>query len=250
MKEITNFFSGTSGLVLPITKANFPENFKDKSRLQYYASLFNSIEINSTFYKLPKPLTVRNWAESVTDHFRFTFKISKAISHAPGLKFNSEDVDRFMEVVEHIGAKKGCLLAQFPSSLTVAKIDQLQNLLMTFNNIPQTSGWKVALEFRNKTLYTPEVYQLLHQFKAILVNHDMSGVEAFNLNFDSDMVYLRFHGPEARYRGSYSDDFLKKVSVNLKKDRLEKKAVYVYFNNTMGDAIENLTTLNDYVQSQ
>lgn len=250
MKEITNFFSGTSGLVLPITKANFPENFKDKSRLQYYASLFNSIEINSTFYKLPKPLTVINWAESVPDNFLFTFKISKAISHAPGLKFNSEDVYRFMEVVEHIGAKKGCLLAQFPPSLTVAKIDHLQNLLMTFNNIPQISGWKVALEFRNKTWYTPEVYQLLHQFNAILVRHDMKDVESFNLNFDSDEIYLRFHGPEGRYRGSYSDEFLRKISTYLKRFQHQNKAVYVYFNNTMGDAIENLTTLNDYVQSQ
>lgn len=249
MPEIHNYFSGTSGLVLPITKANFPEDLKEKSRLHYYGTLFNSIEINSTFYKLPKPATVRNWAEDVPDHFRFTFKISKSITHAPSLKFNSGDVSDFMEVVDHLGPKRGCLLLQFPPSFTVDKIEQLKNLLMVFNEIPQNSTWKLALEFRNKTWYTPEVYQVLHQYNAILVRHDMTGVETLDLNFDNDVIYLRFHGPEGRYRGSYSDEFLRKISTYLKRFQLKNKAVYVYFNNTMGDAFNNLTTLNGDVQS-
>lgn len=247
MAEITSLFSGTSGLVLPVTKADFPEDYKDKNRLQYYASLFNSIEINSTFYKLPKPLTVRNWADSVPDHFRFTFKISKAISHAPGLKFNSEDVYRFMEVLENIGAKKGGLLLQFPPSLTIDKIEQLQNLLMVFNEFSKTLTWTLALEFRNKTWYTPEVHKVLQRYNAILIRHDLKGVESIELKFDSDIEYLRFHGPHETYRGSYTDDFLKKISVDLKKYQLEKKTVYVYFNNTMGGAFENLSKLNSFI---
>ncbi len=80
------FYSGTSGLVVPVPQALYPPEFKGKSRLNYYASLFNSIEINSTFYKMPKISTVSNWAESVPDEFRFTFKLSKAITHAKGLE--------------------------------------------------------------------------------------------------------------------------------------------------------------------
>lgn len=247
MPEITNFYSGTSGLVLPITKWNFPEDFQDKSRLHYYGTLFNSIEINSTFYKLPKPATVRNWAEDVPDHFRFTFKIPKSISHASGLNFSLRDVADFMQVVEPVGSKKGCLLAQFPPSLTVDKMDQLQNLLIAFKEESHPFTWKLALEFRNLTWHNPEVYQLLDRFNAIFVTHDMNAVKSLDLNFDSHVIYLRLHGPETRYRGSYSDEFLREIALHLQKCQLDKKVVYVYFNNTMGGAFVNLTTLNGYV---
>ncbi len=88
MNSINNtFYSGTSGLVLPVPKLLYPAEFQDKSRLTYYASLFNSIEINSSFYKIPQIPTVCKWAESVPDNFQFTFKLSKAITHAKGLEF-------------------------------------------------------------------------------------------------------------------------------------------------------------------
>src|SRR2546423_6921762 len=69
-KTKLEFYSGTSGLVLPFSKRSFPAEFKDKSRLHYYASLFNSIEINSSFYKMPMASTIKRWGESVPDGFR------------------------------------------------------------------------------------------------------------------------------------------------------------------------------------
>src|SRR5688572_17070366 len=81
------FLSGTSGLALSIPQAQYPAAFKGASRLTFYGSLFNSIEINSTFYKLPKAATILKWAESVPAHFRFTFKLSKSITHHKGLDF-------------------------------------------------------------------------------------------------------------------------------------------------------------------
>ncbi len=79
--ETNNFYSGISGLVLPVPKAQYPPEFQDNSRLQYYASLFNSLEVNSIFYKLPRSSTIANWVESVPDNFRFTFKLSKTVTH-------------------------------------------------------------------------------------------------------------------------------------------------------------------------
>jgi len=64
-----------------------------------YASLFNSIEINSIFYKLPRGSTIVNWAESVRGNFRFTFKVSKTITHAKGLQLAAKDVDDFNNTV-------------------------------------------------------------------------------------------------------------------------------------------------------
>src|ERR1700749_3370129 len=122
--------AGTSGLVLTVpNKQAFPPEFRDKSRLTYYASLFNSIEVNSSFYKVPMASTVKKWAGSVPDNFRFTFKLWRGITHNKQLTFNPEDVERFIKVIDCAGDKKGCLLVQFPASITLGNSNQLENLL-------------------------------------------------------------------------------------------------------------------------
>src|SRR4051812_27357074 len=86
------FYSGTSNIVLPIPKKSFPPEFSDKSRLEYYAHLFTSIEVNSCFYKTPQASTVAKWAAMVPPDFKFTFKLSKAITHVKDLEFNEDDI--------------------------------------------------------------------------------------------------------------------------------------------------------------
>ncbi len=244
-----SFHSGTSGVVLPFNKAQFPADFKDKSRLQYYASLFDSLEINSVFYKLPKKTTVSNWAASVPKDFRFTFKVPKLITHALELDFSLNDVIDFMQVVELVGNKKGCLLAQFPPSLTIEKFETLKRLLETFTAAAKSTSWKLAIEFRNPSWYAPQVQELLRSFNASMVLHDMKNSATQWSHANTDFVYLRFHGPDPRYRGNYSDDFLQQRAESIIKWINEGKTVYAYFNNTMGAAFNNLQTLNKFVLS-
>lgn len=73
---------GTSNVVLPFNKSKFPEEFKQKTRLGYYASLFNTVELNSTFYKLPMARTFGKWASEVPEDFRFSIKLWKEITHS------------------------------------------------------------------------------------------------------------------------------------------------------------------------
>jgi uncharacterized protein YecE (DUF72 family) len=243
------FYSGTSGVDLPVPRLQYPAAFRDKTRLHYYASLFNSIEINSIFYKLPRHSTVANWAAAVPENFRFTFKVSKTITHVKGLEFATKDVYDFIATVENIGDKKGCLLAQFPPSLTIDKINQLQNLLEALGEATHNKDWNIAIEFRNASWYEREVYELLEEFSTTMVIHDIpKSATPFN-KVKSDFVYLRFHGPEPRYRGDYSDEILKKYATHIKGWLTEKKTVYAYFNNTVGAAVKNLQTLNEYVNS-
>src|SRR5689334_13347685 len=108
-----SFQAGTSGLVLPMPKYLFPPEFQEKSRLEYYASVFNSIEINSSFYKVPKAATVARWAASVPETFTFTYKLWRDITHVKGLDFNPADVLNFIKVIDFAGDRKGCLLVQF-----------------------------------------------------------------------------------------------------------------------------------------
>ena len=242
------FYSGTSGLNLPVPRSQYPDEFQGKSRLEYYASLFNSIEVNSIFYKLPRISTIVNWYESVPEDFRFTFKVSKTITHVKDLKFTAKDVNDFMKMVDHVGEKKGCLLAQFPPSLKIEKLDQLQTLLETLGEAAYHSHWKLAVEFRDPSWHEREVYELLDEYDAAMVIQDIpKSATPFN-DVKGDFVYLRFHGPEPRYRGDYSDDFLKKYAANINDWIKEKKTVFAYFNNTVSAAVKNLQTLINYVE--
>lgn len=82
-KPANYFFCGTGNVVLPVPhKTHLPPEYKDKSRLNYYASMFNSMEVNSSFYKIPMPRTVEKWANDVPENFRFTFKLFGGITHA------------------------------------------------------------------------------------------------------------------------------------------------------------------------
>lgn len=243
------FYSGTSGLVLPITQSQYPIEYKGMSRLQYYGSLFNSIEINSIFYKLPRSSTVAKWAESVPENFQFTFKVSKAITHTKNLLFDPREVAEFLSVVKQVGIKQGCLLAQFPPSFKIDRLDRLQWLLEILANGMSDGPWSIAIEFRDSSWYEEtEVHEILEEYKATLVIHDMLHSDTPDDRQSGNLKYLRFHGPEPKYRGDYSDAFLEQYAIQINKWLNEGKKVYAYFNNTLGTAFMNLQTLNYYVQ--
>ncbi|MCD8739245.1 DUF72 domain-containing protein [Mucilaginibacter roseus] len=247
-EKLSRFYAGTSNVELPVkNKLQFPDEFKQRSRLCYYASLFNTVEVNSTFYKLPMPSTVKKWADDVPDNFRFTYKLWRQVTHNKGLEFDPADVARYFEVIKQAGDKKGCLLIQFPPSLQVNHVHRLQYLL----SISKDSGndWNTAVEFRHKSWYTDRVYQLLENFNATLVLHDLPASASPLLEPAADFVYLRFHGPEGGYRGSYSDDYLAEYASYINEWLDDGKTVYTYFNNTVGGAVNNLITLRDMVMA-
>ena len=201
-------YGGLSGLQLHIPKYLFPPPFENASRLTYYSTFFNSIEINSSFYKMPNPLTIRRWVEMVHEKFRFTFKLSKAITHASHLDFKEEDVVEFYKAINAAQDKKGCLLLQFPPRLDITNFARLKKLLACIRKIDAAQNWKMAVEFRNKSWYQQRVYDLLNQYNSTLVIHDIPKSATPLLNFNSDFVYIRFHGPTGNYRDSYAEYFL------------------------------------------
>ncbi len=245
---ISHFYSGTSGLVLPVPKSQFPEEFKEASRLTYYASLFRSIEINSTFYKVPKLETVYKWAITVPDHFRFTFKMWRGITHQNGLEFNSKDVEDFMNVIGQVGTNRGCLLIQLPPRTGIECFRQLEKLLCCIVKMNMPS-WQIAVEFRNSSWYGHSTWELLRSFKAVHVVHDMPGSIPPDILHTGDFAYFRFHGPAGDYKGGYPDDFLMRQAIAMRSLLMEGKEVYVYFNNTVGEALNNLMDLNQIVNS-
>ncbi|MXV51503.1 DUF72 domain-containing protein [Pedobacter sp. HMF7647] len=247
MNEPSPYYSGTSGLVLPVpNKAGYPKEYQDRSRLCFYSSIFNSIEVNSSFYKIPLASTMKRWSNDVTEGFKFTFKLFQDISHSRDLQYNPELIQRFIDTINEVGDKKGCLLVQFPPKFSYESAWQLERL---FNDLvlANSGSWNITVEFRNKSWYNETVYDLLNQYRIGMVIQDMPASATPILEQHLDFVYLRFHGPQGGYRGSYPHDFLSEYSWYVKEWMEEGKTVYAYFNNTMGDALNNLKTLNKYV---
>ena len=245
-----NYFSGTSGLVLPVpNKTYYPPEFRDKSRLSYYASLFNTIEVNSSFYKIPQAKTVAKWIQEVPDDFKFTYKLWRGITHEKGLTFDVADINRFMAAIDGIGTKKGCLLIQLAPSAKASLMSQLQYLVSCVLEADTDRTWQIAIELRHASWYNDDMFEFAESNKLTVVLHDIPA-SATPLHFydTADTVYLRFHGPGGKYRGSYADDVLHEYSSYIHEWQQEGKIVYVYFNNTMGDAVRNLDTLNTFVR--
>ena len=234
---------GTSGIVVPGAKKTFPERFRDKTRLHYYASIFNTLEINSSFYKVPMSATFAKWAVDVPACFKFTVKLWREITHAKKLDFSSDNIRYFMHSLDIKQQQKGCLLMQFPASITNEYLLRVKELIQQIKYFDPGSEWKLALEFRHKSWYNNLTYSLLDDYQASVVLHDMPASQTRVLNKNAPAVYIRFHGPLGDYRGTYSDEYLKDWSVTIKRFLKKRLDVYVYFNNTIGNAFENAQRL-------
>ncbi|MBV7530348.1 DUF72 domain-containing protein [Chitinophaga sp. sic0106] len=246
-----SYYTGTSGLVLPYKNKQFyPEPLRDKSRLEVYGTLFNTIEINSSFYNIPMHKTMQRWAISVPDHFRFTFKLWQGITHVRDLDFKPADVTRFMEVIAGVGEKKGCLLIQLPPSLRAGALQRVAQLLAAIKEADPDAQWRLAVEFRHLSWYREETYHLLNTYNATMVVHDKANVGSPLEEMDADFVYARFHGPEGNYRSSYEDSYLYEYASYVRDWLHAGKDVYAYFNNTIGDAINDLQVLETYVRER
>jgi uncharacterized protein YecE (DUF72 family) len=244
----SSYYSGLSGLVLPVPKYQFPPPYQEASRLQYYASFFNSIEINSSFYKVPQYATINKWQLSVPGNFRFTLKLWKQITHIKYLNFEKSDVELFLKAISAAGDKKGCLLVQFPPGLSIDNKLQFDNLLGCIKEVDKDNQWKIAVEFRHKSWYDESVYELINAYDATIVIHDIPKSATPLLDLQSNFIYVRFHGPTGNYRGSYPDELLAEHAGYFNDWLDEGKEVYAYFNNTMGAAFQNLETMNKMIR--
>ncbi|MEJ7684634.1 MAG: DUF72 domain-containing protein [Segetibacter sp.] len=239
---------GTSGIVVPGSKQSFPAEFQLKSRLNYYGSLFNTLEVNSTFQKIPMLSTLEKWALDVPEEFRFTLKLWREITHVKQLNIDLKNINTFFSTANYIGNKKGCLLVQFPGSITTGYSNQVEQIFIRLHKLDHENQWRKAIEFRSETWYSSQTYDLLDRFDASVVLHDMPKSKNFVLNEAAKFIYFRFHGPKGDYRGSYSTEFLEEQAEKIRNGLNEGKDVYVYFNNTMINAFENAMSLKTMVE--
>jgi uncharacterized protein YecE (DUF72 family) len=245
--ESSHINIGTSGIVVPGNKASFPIEYQSSSRLHYYASLFNTLEINSSFYKIPLPATFTKWAADVSDKFTFTVKLWRGITHAKRLEYSNADIKRFMQAANFLENKAGCLLIQFPASINADFTHKVEAILDQLCKLNTEQQWQLAVEFRHPSWYQALTYKLLDQYQATQVIHDMPGSKTPIDYEPKQLAYVRFHGPTGNYNGSYSDDFITHYAKQIKSWRTQGKEIYIYFNNTIGGALQNAQHLQSLV---
>ena len=227
---------GCSGWSYEHWRDAFYDGLSSSRWLEHYAEFFDTVEVNATFYRLPKPNTVKGWVERTPDRFCFAVKSSRYLTHVKRLRDLSEGIARLVALLEPLSAagKLGPMLWQLPPNF--GRDDE--RLAEAFAKLP---AGRHAFEFRDESWFVEEIYLLLREYRVAFVAADRAGLPPAPWVDTSGWWYLRFHHGRAGRRGNYSERELHDWA-----ERIEcvDGDVYAYFNNDWeGFAIGNALTL-------
>jgi uncharacterized protein YecE (DUF72 family) len=212
----------------------YPKGLPPARWLEHYATLFDTVEVNSTFYRLPKRESVARWVEQTPAGFVFTVKASRYLTHIKRLTDLGPGVERFYERIEPLvrSPKMGPVLWQLPASFH-RNDGRLRKAL---DALP--SG-RHCFEFRHESWFTPEVYELLRGYRAALVIGDHPERPFQTHELTADWTFVRFHYGHRGRNGNYSERELEDWAERLE-DWRSRAEVYAYFNNDWhGYAVAN-----------
>ena len=254
MSVYSNVFIGTSGWSYPKGEGTWKGYFYPSGKineLEYYSQFFNTVEVNSSFYRPPNPGFAENWAKRTPRGFLFTVKLWQKFTHpkmyeeATGEEaaISQKDVDQFKQSIEPLAnsGKLGALLAQFPPSFKNDKYGQqiILAVIRTFGS------YRLAVELRHRSWSDDmDFSQLLRDNNVSWVHIDEPKFQssvASELPQTSDVAYSRFHGRnkemwwqgnnETRYKYLYSQDEINELAEKIKAVSSHAKYAFALFNN-------------------
>jgi uncharacterized protein YecE (DUF72 family) len=230
---------GTSGYQYDHWRGVFyPEGLPKDQWFAHYAEHFDTVEINNTFYHLPRAKTFDDWRRKAPGSFCYALKFSRYATHLKKLKDPEASVGLFMERAKRLGATLGPILVQLPPHWR-ADVDRLAAFLEA---VPGDQRW--AVEFRDPSWLCEAIYAVLRHHHAALCIHDL--IPAHPRRLTADWVYLRFHG--AGNGGDYSRQALAGAAQRIKRHLAEGRDVFAYFNNdAYGYAVSNAADLRRYL---
>lgn len=219
----------------------YPQGTKASEQFAYYRERFDTVEINNSFYKLPTIETLDNWRKAAPRGFLFAVKASRYITHMRKLMEPEQGFNKFWTHVAVLKDKLGPILFQLPPAwkLNVARLEQFLAAL--------PPKQRYAFEFRNPTWYDKEVYALLNAHDCAFCIYELAG-HLSPPQVTSSFVYVRLHGPGAKYSGSYTDEQLKSWARKCRAYARRGKDVFAYFDNDeAGYAAFNAQRLRELV---
>jgi uncharacterized protein YecE (DUF72 family) len=218
----------------------YPKGVPARRWLEHYATLFDTVEVNATFYRLPSRQAVSAWVEQTPGNFLFSVKASRYLTHVKRLTDLGAGVQRFYDRLEPLVAspKLGPVLWQLPANFH--RDDE--RLASALEQLPPG---RHCFEFRHASWFCDDVYQLLRRHRAALVIGDTPERPFQTLELTTDWTFVRFHRGRRGRNGNYSDRELGQWARRLR-DWRRRVDVYAYFNNDWeGYAVRNGRWLRD-----
>ena len=206
------------------------------AKLPFYTRIFNSVEVDSSFYRAPSKAIVAGWSRAAGPDFKFSLKIPKIITHDRHLQNAEKELLGFVELVEPLAraGKLGCLLVQLPPNFSFKEKDALESF---FSYLPLHIHF--AVEFRHKSWFEPDVYGILHAHGAAFVIGDDPRRVEWPQVVTTEWSFVRFHYGSRGRNGNYSERELEQWAARLEEWH-ERGDVFAYFNNDwLGYAVKN-----------
>ncbi len=232
------YWIGTSGWVYPHWLGVFyPPELKQREWYAFYGRRFATVELNNTFYRLPKEQTWEHWRGQAPAGFRYAVKGNRYVTHMKRLRDCAEPVETFLTRARLLGEHLGPVLWQLPPQMRF-DLHRLESFLALLPlDVPQ------VFEFRHRDWLRPETFETLRYHNMGFCSYHMVDAET-PLEATTQIAYLRFHGSHTLYGGRYSDAELAGWAERLRTLPDQVRDVYAYFNNdACGYAIENADTL-------
>ena len=223
----------------------YPPDLPQRRWLEYYQQLFDTVELNSTFYRLPTTEAVEGWAAAARPGFLYAFKLGAFGSHRKKLRDPASWLPNHLDRARRLGDHLGPTLVQLPPrwKRNVERLDEFLTLM--------PEEMRCAVELRDPSWLHDDVFDVLRRHSVALCIHDLLSSHPFELT--TDWTYVRFHGPDALnrpYHGAYGAARLRKWAERLEPLAADGSDVYAYFNNDWyGHAVDDARVLRDLLAS-
>lgn len=222
----------------------YPKEIRQSKRLEYYARFFDTVEINTSFYRLPSESVLDSWRQSTPDNFVFSIKGSRYITHTKRLLVEKESVNIFMQRVKGLQNKLKVVLWQFPPNFR-----SNPKRLVDFLNLLKRYDCRFAFEFRHESWFCDDIYEVLRKYNVALVISDSPDFPKKEV-ITADFVYIRLHGGIEPYISEYSQKELMSWAEKIQK-WAEKGDIFTYFNNdTNAFAVKNALKMKKYLEKK
>jgi uncharacterized protein YecE (DUF72 family) len=222
----------------------YPPGLAPAKRLARYVEVFDTVELNASFYRWPRDSTFAAWRDQLPAGCTMSVKAHRGLTHYRRLASPEPWIKRFDRCWRLLGDRHGVLLVQLhpEQQRDDARLDSF------LQQVP--ASIRVAVELRHPSWNDPAVYQVLERRRAAYVVMSGGGLACVP-RATTDLVYVRLHGPDqdAIYAGCYSDDELRRWANRIAQWDREGRDVWVYFNNDLGGhAVRNALTLQELLR--
>lgn len=210
-------YAGTSGYSFREWVGSFyPQKTPSRKYLAYYASRLNSVEVNHTFRRFPRPEIAAGWVEAVPESFRFSIKMHQSVTHRARLKDVGDSVSDFLKALEPLGNRLGVVLFQLPPYFP-ASMDRLKSFL---DGLP--AGYRFAMEFRHPSWNEPAVNELLREASVALCSAELEIGESDFVN-TAPFAYMRL-----RKVPPYTDEEIVTAQGQIRAIQEQVEELYLY----------------------